>query len=242
MDLKKLCAVTLLIATTACSPAAAPTLVPPQSQPAPINAPLATVTPAGVPTTQNSSSAPSTTAPTGAVTISLIPGKNEARYRVREQLAGVNLPSDAVGVTKDISGTIIAQLDGTILPPSNIRVNLTALKSNDNRRDNFVQQNVLATRNFPNTQFVPRQAKGLPAPLPSSGNLKFQLIGDLTIRDVTKSVTWDVAGNFDGNQGTGTATCNFNFAYFNLVQPRVPMVLSIEDNIKLEIDVALAKQ
>jgi len=29
----------------------------------------------------------------------LAPAGNEARYRVREQLAGVDLPNDAVGVT-----------------------------------------------------------------------------------------------------------------------------------------------
>src|SRR5215216_6262618 len=42
----------------------------------------------------------------------IAPEGNEARYRVREQLAGVDLPSDAVGVTKGVSGQILVESDG----------------------------------------------------------------------------------------------------------------------------------
>src|SRR5687768_17183496 len=36
------------------------------------------------------------------------PGQNAARYRVREQLVGFDLPNDAVGETKSVTGVIAA--------------------------------------------------------------------------------------------------------------------------------------
>ena len=46
----------------------------------------------------------------------------------------------------------------------------------------------------------------------------------------------------NGNTATGTATTNFTFEYFDLTRPSVARVLSIEDNIKLELDLTLQRQ
>jgi hypothetical protein len=46
------------------------------------------------------------------------PAGNEARYRVREQLMGANLPNDAIGTTRFITGTILAYPDGRIVKDS----------------------------------------------------------------------------------------------------------------------------
>src|SRR3569832_1864906 len=46
------------------------------------------------------------------------PTGNEARYRVREQLAGFDLPNAAVGVTKDVTGLVVVEPDGKIVKDS----------------------------------------------------------------------------------------------------------------------------
>src|SRR5438067_764111 len=72
------------------------------------------------------------------------PTGNEARYRVREQLMGANLPNDAIGKTSDITGTILAYPDGRIIKDSSkIVVNLKNLKSDKDRRDGFLQRRTL---------------------------------------------------------------------------------------------------
>lgn len=48
------------------------------------------------------------------VRIVVVPEQSEARYRVREQLASLQFPSDAVGATKSITGTIVGRSDGSI--------------------------------------------------------------------------------------------------------------------------------
>lgn len=202
------------------SPTAAPTTV----------ADLPTATPAAQSTAVSA---------TGAIRFELTGEGNEARYRVREQLVSLSLPSDAVGVTSDISGVLVLNADGTAIvsDESKFIVNLEGLQSDQSMRDRYVQSNVLQTRTYPTVELVPKQIIGLDSPLTASGAVRFQLIGDLTVQGITRSTTWEVTGTAtDGRELTGTAATHFTFADFGLNQPRVPRVLSIEDNIQLEID------
>ena len=243
----------LALLLAACGPFA------PAEQPAPTSAPVVstptTVPAVSAPTPSAPTTAPQTTAtarpttaatPAGAsgdvVRIMLVACSNEARYRVREQLVCVNFPSDAIGATKSVSGVIVAKPDGAILKDqSKITVALNTLKSDEDRRDNFLRMSVLQTNRYPNATFVPTEAKGLTLPI-KDGPLSFQLIGDLTIRDVTKPVTWEVKGEVKGGEARGQATTSFTFAYFNMTKPQVPVVLSVEDNIKLELDLHLKRE
>ena len=177
------------------------------------------------------------------VRLVLVPDQSEVRYRVREQLAGVSLPSDAVGATKALSGTIVGRMDGTIVSEKSIfQVDLRPLKSDEAIRDNFIGRSVLETARFPYATFVPTSAPGLALALPDPGELAFKLVGNLTIRDVTKPVTWDVTGQVVGNTATGQASTTFTFEDFNLTQPHVSRVLSIVDSIRLELDLTLQRQ
>ncbi len=238
-----LVALMLTLLTAGCAsrqPAAEPAVTPsPELQPI--------ATPASTPT-----ETPGVETPTAAENIAsegeivrliLVPGQNEARYRVREQLVGVSLPGDAVGATREVTGTLVVRTDGTVLPAeSRVQVDLRTLKSDQSRRDNFIRRNTLQTDRFPFAVFVPTEIRGLPLPLPESADVEFQLIGDLTIRDVTRQVTWEVKAHIEGGEATGQATTGFSFATFDLTPPRVPVVLSIEDHIRLELDFHIRRQ
>ncbi len=246
----------LIAALIGCStPANTPTPNPPTNVPATVA--IATNTSVPVPTNAPATSAPSTegspqpsptTAATNAnetITLVVVPEKSEARYRVREQLAGVSLPSDAVGKTNAVSGQIVGKMDGTIISAeSQFVVDVRTLRSDQGLRDNFIQRTPLQTSQYPNVTFVPKSAPGLPLLVPSNGSAAFQLIGDLTIKDVTKPVTWEATCQLESNQTEGkcSATVSFTFADFNLEQPRVGRVVSIEETIKLEIDLYLQRK
>ena len=186
--------------------------------------------------------APESALSEGQLRLVLAPEGNEARYLVTEQLARLNLPTDAVGVTDDLTGQLVLNADGTIDPiQSFFTVDLSSLESDSARRDNFLRNNTLQTGTYPTAVFTPTEAIGLPWPPPADGPVSFQLSGDLTIRDVTRPVTWDFAGQVSGDALTGTAHTAFTFGEFELDQPRVPVVLSVEDNIRLELDLHLVK-
>ncbi len=176
----------------------------------------------------------------GAVTFKVAPGST-ANYRVREQLVRLSLPSDAVGKTSAISGQITVQPDGTVdLHNSKFTVDVTNLVSDESRRDGFVSRSILQTAQFPNVVFVPTQISGLSG-IPQAGQpVSFQMTGDLTIRDVTKPVTWDVTGTLNtGGVADAQATTSFTFEDFGLSQPQVPVVLSVVDKITLEVSLKL---
>ena len=167
---------------------------------------------------------------------------SEARYLVKEQLARLSLPNDAVGVTQEVEGKLVLGPDGTVRAESSlIRVDLSTLQSDEGRRDNYVRSRTLGTGQYPYTDFVPTTISGLEWPLPSTGEASFSITGDLTIRDVTKEVTWETSAQFSDDRIAGTATTNFTFDEFNLAVPSVAVVLSVENNIRLEIDFVLQK-
>lgn len=172
----------------------------------------------------------------------LVASKSEASYAVREQLARLSLPSDAVGKTNAISGAVTLNPDGSIdSANSKITVDLSTLQTDSAMRDGFVSRNVLQTSQYPLAVFVPTQISGLPASLPQSGNVAFKVTGNMTIHNVTKPVTWDVTGAINNGDATGTATTSFTFEDFGLNQPQVPVVLSVVDKISLTVTLDFQK-
>ena len=131
-------------------------------------------------------------------TISIVLGDgSKARYLVKEQLVRRNLPNDAIGVTNDVYGMINILSDGKVdAVKSKISVNLSALKSDSSRRDQYVANNTLDTVNFPTADLVIKSIPDIPWPIPVSGNASFDIIADLTIRDVTKEIVWSTNVEF----------------------------------------------
>ena len=169
------------------------------------------------------------------------PSGNEARYRVREQLVGRDLPNDAVGATSGVTGAISVDAKGNVLPgESKFVVDVSALKSDKDRRDGYVRRRLLETDSFPTVTLVPKTVRGLPAKLPAAAATgTFELTGDLTVHGVTRPTTWRGTARYENGTITGTASTGFTFAEFGLTQPRVPVVLSVADTIRLEYDFTL---
>jgi polyisoprenoid-binding protein YceI len=158
-----------------------------------------------------------------------------ARYR--EQLAGLPLPSEAVGSTRSVSGEIFLTADGGINgAASRIVVDLRTLKSDDSDRDDYIQTNTLETAKYPTAEFAPAGAPGLPVPLPSDGSGAFQLVGPLTVHGVTRTVTWDASAAFSETEVSGSASTRVRMTDFGMTPPQVWPVLSIQDELTLEID------
>lgn len=170
------------------------------------------------------------------------PTGNEARYRVREQLASIEFPSDAVGVTKAITGALVIEDGMVVRDESHFRVDVTTLESDSRRRDGYVSRRTLETGLYPSVEFVPATITGLPATLPASGDLKVQMQGDLTVHGVTRPATWEVTARAASGGYTGTATTAFKFADFGMSIPRVASVLSVVDSIRLEYDFNLVPE
>ena len=73
------------------------------------------------------------------------------------------------------------------------------------------------------------------SPLPATPTA-FDLVADLTVHGTTRPTTWKVTARQEGADIVGTANTAFTFKDFSLDQPKVPVVLSVNDTIKLEYD------
>ena len=164
------------------------------------------------------------------------PKYNSARYFVREQLASINFPSDAVGVTDGVSGGISVDDKGQIGSDSKFVVDITKLKSDRSMRDGYIQHRTLQTDQYPTVTLVPKQFQGLPSPIPDTGKVTFTLLGDLTVRGVTRPTSWAVTAYLRNGEVRGTASTGFTFDDFRLDKPRVGSVLSVADSIHLVYD------
>jgi len=173
----------------------------------------------------------------------LVPEESEALYRVREQLAGISFPIDAVGRTRQVSGAVVFDAQGRVVPElSVVRVNVNSLRSDESRRDNYVRQNTLQTSRYPEAALVPVEVQGLTFPLPESGSTQVTITGDMTIRSVTRRIVWTGTAHFEPGGLRIEAGTSFTFSEFNLQQPRAAMVLSVADTIRLEVNARLVLQ
>jgi polyisoprenoid-binding protein YceI len=205
-------------------------------------APSTTAAPTAAATASAPPSASATTNPTTIITTGTwtVSTASKATVRVREQLVGVNLPSDAVLVATGATGTFVLQDDGTFSPDSKITFDVTTLASDQRDRDNFVKMDTLQTRQFPTATFVPTKTSGLLLPLPASGDFTFKLTGQITIHGKTKEVTFDATAHRSGNELTATTTASptWKFADFGMTAPSVPFrVVSVVDEIRLVVDI-----
>lgn len=185
--------------------------------------------------------APSLDPVAAAIRLVVTPTGNEARYRVQEQLAHFDLPNDAVGRTSAVSGGIAFDSTGRVVPEgSEFVIQAATLATDRDRRDGYVRKRILETDQYPTIVLKPTAVRGLTWPLPAAGSDSFQLIGNLTIKGVSRPTTWNAVAHFDQGTISGTAATAFTFDDMQLPQPRVPIVLSVADTIHLEYDFRLA--
>jgi polyisoprenoid-binding protein YceI len=176
-----------------------------------------------------------------SVRLETAPG-SKASYRVREQLAGFDLPNDAVGTTEAVAGSLVLAADGTFdRDRSRLTLDLATLTSDQSMRDNYVRNRTLEVEKFPKAEFVPRRVQGLALPLASAGQVSFQIVGDLTVHGVTAESTWAVTATLAPDRVTGRATTSFPFSTFGLQIPKLARLLSVDDNIRLDLDLVLSR-
>ena len=228
------------VSTLACggpAPSSEPTTTPAVEEERPAASPP---TPAPAPADDPVRSAMSTA---GATRFDLVEG-TRARYRVREQLVGVSFLNDAVGMTEALEGVLVIRPDGSVdASQSRLTLDLSTFSSDQDRRDGYLRRVVFEVEQHPMAVFVPTRTVGSPFPVPSEDPdvrvpiVGFQLIGDMTLHGVTTEITWNVLATYDDDGVVeGKALTSFSFSTFDLMTPNLAFLLTVEDEIRLEID------
>jgi polyisoprenoid-binding protein YceI len=182
-------------------------------------------------------------APVSFARFALAPTGNEVRFVVHEQLMTMDLPSDAIGTTRAITGGIVLAPSGQVDPAgSRITIAMDSLRTDQEHRDSWIKSHTLRTDSFPTAVLVVRELQGLPKTLPTSGTMALKLVGDLTVHGVTRPWTWDVTLTANGSDYSGKATTHLKFGDFGMEPPHLMIVVSVVDDVKLEYDFHFLKQ
>jgi polyisoprenoid-binding protein YceI len=193
------------------------------------------------PSTSASAANPASTA--GAGTWSVTSGSH-AGYRVREQLASLPAPSDAVGRTSAVTGTLtLAQsASGYSVTAASVTVDVSKLTSDQSRRDQRIHSQGLQSDRYPTATFKLTSPIALPTDATSGQTIHVSAIGDLTIHGVTKSVTVAIDARLTGSKIELVGAITFPFSQFGMTPPSIGGFVRVQDNATMEFQLLLAQQ
>jgi polyisoprenoid-binding protein YceI len=196
---------------------------------------LSSPTPSGAGSTASPASTPA------AGTWSVTSG-SQAGYRVREQLASLAAPSDAVGRTSAVTGTVtMAQsASGDSVAAASVTVDVSKLSSDQSRRDQRIHSQGLESDRYPTATFQLTAPIALPATAASGQAINVSATGTLTVHGVTKTVTIPIAARLTGSKIELVGSITFPFSQFGMTPPSIGGFVSVQDNATMEFQILLA--
>jgi polyisoprenoid-binding protein YceI len=209
-------------AAPAATAVAAPTAVPSE---APVAA-AATAVPSEVPT-----------APASAPRIfEIVQAESQARFLIDEVLRGA--PITVVGSTDQVAGQIAINADDPAQTQVGvIQINARALTTDNDFRNRAISNAILQTDRYELISFTPTELQGLPAQVNIGEPFSFQILGELTIREVTRPVTFELSVTpLSADEISGLATTSVLYRDFALNIPEVPSVDLVADEVRLELE------
>jgi polyisoprenoid-binding protein YceI len=164
-----------------------------------------------------------------------VTGESRVGYRVDEVLFGQNVT--AVGRTSEVTGGLT--LDDATVTKAAFTVDMASVTSDRERRDGQYRTRIMATSEFPTSAFAltePIELGSLPA---DGATVTAKATGDLTLRGVTKPVTFDVKARRSGTRMEVNGAIPLVFADWGIPSPSFGPA-RVEDEGALEFLLVLA--
>ncbi len=150
-------------------------------------------------------------------------------YRVQEVLGGIDV--EGAGRTSDVAGSLT--IAGNQATAAEFTVQMGSITSDSDRRDGQFRGRIMSVDEFPTATFV------LTAPIdfgavPAEGeSLTATATGDLTLRGVTRSVTFDVEAKLEGGRIGVLGSIPILFSDYSIPDPSNGFAV-VKDNGLLE--------
>lgn len=153
--------------------------------------------------------------------------ESEFGYRVEEVLAGVN--TTAVGRSNEIDGTLTVA--GTSVPAVDVEVQVATITSDKSQRDGAFAGRVMNSSEFPTATFTLTEPIELGA-IPADGEqVTATATGDLTLRGVTNSVTFDVTAQATADRIGVLGSIPIVFSDYGIDNPSFGTVSTEDDGL-----------
>jgi polyisoprenoid-binding protein YceI len=157
-------------------------------------------------------------------------------YRVKEVLFGQS--TDAVGRTDDVDGQLT--ISGTTVNSASFTVQVDTIKSDESRRDSQFTGRIMNTGQFPTATFKLTQPIDFGSIPADKVEINANAAGELTLRGVTKSVTFPVTARRNGANLEVSGSIPVVFADYNIPNPSSSGITT-EDNGVVEFLLVFAQ-
>ena len=134
--------------------------------------------------------------------------------------------------TTALSGDV--HLDGR---SSVIKIDLQQLSSDQSRRDQYVRRRMFS--NNPIAVFTLEDVRPLPGRFTAGEVVTTQVTGQFKIQGIEVPLIFEIEARDDGDVIFILGRTSFVWADFGMTAPSVPIVLSIEEEVKVEVLLAV---
>ena len=165
--------------------------------------------------------------------------ESQATFNIYEELNGS--PFTVVGTTNQVAGDVVVDFaNPNTSQVGEIVIDLSTLRTDNGNRDNAIRGRILQANQeqYRYGRFVPTDIAGLPtSPVAVGDSISFTITGDLTLVEVTRSVTFEMTLTVESETRlVGRGVTQILYPDFNLRIPSVPFVANVADEVDLFID------
>lgn len=202
---------------------------------------------------------PPTAPPTAAAALDagerrfvIVPAESTASYVVMEEffagaLAKLGIDTgiqEVVGTTPEVNGALVLNLgEGqNELVSGEFTVDISKLATTRNQRDEWIRDNALESNTYPLATFVATAVEGAPASYTDGEEVTFQLLGDLTVREITQPVTFDVTATLDGSTLNAVATTAMQITDFGFDPPSFANTLTVANDLTIRVEIVAQEE
>lgn len=167
--------------------------------------------------------------------------QSQVRFELDEDLRGQRIT--VVGTTNQVAGELAIDLDDLAETQVGIlQINARTLQTDSRNRNRAINNFILDTATYEFITFEPTSINNLPDAAALGEEVAFEIVGNLTIRDITQEVVFNVTATpISETELSGTASTVVTLEQYGLSIPSVPSVANVEEEVELYIDfVALA--
>ena len=179
-------------------------------------------------------------------TFRIAPERSEARYEVDEELTFLGIPFNrAIGRTTVVEGQFSFYRDPTddyklVLSSGHFEVDISALTSNDSRRDERIRKQWLESTRFPLAVFEAKEVRGFPGNLSTDegqvAEWTFEVKGEMTVRDVTRRETFEVKLVLSEDSMEGIASVFLKMKDYGFNPPVIAGLFKVEEGVDVVVE------
>ena len=174
--------------------------------------------------------------PSVGTTFVIVPEESEARFSIDELLFGQ--PKTVIGTTNALTGELTvdaANPAASVIGP--IQIEAGTFVTDNDRRNGAIRRFILQTNQYQFVTFTPTELIGLPNAVAVGDEVEFEILGDLTVRDITSPVLFIVTMQVvSETELRGSAATIVARDDFELTIPQVPSVANVGEEFIVEFD------